>query len=489
LSKLPIIEAVGNYVREDNALFCTPGHKGGAGFISPYTREFLENTFKFDITEVEGMDNLHAPECIIKESEELLSKLYGSYKSFYLINGSTLGNLIMIFSSFNEGDKILIERNCHKSVYNAVIMRKLRPVFVKNKISSHFNAPLSIDFEHFSEMIQRHKDIKGAVITYPNYYGVCCDLKKIVEECKKSNMKVLVDSAHGAHFGMNPELPESAVKSGADMVVSSAHKTLPSLTQTAYLHVVREADLEKVKFYFDAFSSTSPSYLFLCSLEFARFYLEEKGRDDYGRLIETSGKYRQKINLLKHVYIIGRNDIRNGGIHGDIHDIDPTRYIINVEKGYSGAMLMKYLREKGIQPEMCDGSNLVLILSPFNTEEDFKKLYEAIRWCPFEEFRTESREAVLCDIPNMKVLPHNAINAEKKTLNFLKSAGRICGENIVPYPPGVPLLMAGEEISKKHVEIMKGFIDNGVNVIGISSDCQIAVLKEEALELGLEEKF
>jgi len=489
LPKLPIIEAVGSYIRESNALFCTPGHKGGAGFNSPYTREFVENILKFDITEVEGLDNLHAPEGIIRESEELLSRFYGSYKSFYLINGSTLGNLIMIFSTFNEGDKILIERNCHKSVYNAVIMRKLRPVFIKNKISSLFNAPLSIDFEHFSEMIKVHKDIKGAVITYPNYYGVCCDLKKIVEECKKSKMKVLVDSAHGAHFGVHPELPENAVKSGADMVVSSAHKTLPSLTQTAYLHVGKDGDLEKVKFYFDAFSSTSPSYLFLCSLEFARFYLEEKGRDDYGKLIEISGRYREKINLLEHVYIIGRNDIRNSRIDEGIHDLDPTRYTINVEKGYSGQMLMKYLREKGIQPEMSDGSNIVLILSPFNTEGDFEKLYEAIKECRFEEMKVEPHESVLCDIPYMKVLPHNAMNAEKKAINFQKSAGRICGENIVPYPPGVPFLMMGEEISKKHVEIMKGFIDNGVKVIGISSDSKIAVLEDEALKLGMEEKF
>ncbi|MHC1720177.1 MAG: aminotransferase class I/II-fold pyridoxal phosphate-dependent enzyme [Clostridiaceae bacterium] len=480
MTKLPIIEAVGSFIRENNALFCTPGHKGGAGFKSTYTREFVEHILRFDITEVDGLDNLHDPEGIIKESEELLSRLYGSYKSFYLINGSTLGNLIMIFSTFNEGDKILIERNCHKSIYNAVIMRKLKPVFVKNKMSTRFNAPLSIDLDHFSEMIKEHKDIKGTVVTYPNYYGVCCDLKKIIEECKKSNIKVLVDSAHGAHFGIHPGLPENAVKSGADMVVSSAHKTLPSLTQTAYLHLGKEADLERVKFYFNSLSSTSPSYLFLCSLEFARFYLEEQGRDAYDKLIKLCEQFREKINMLEHVHIIGRNDIRNDLFDEDIYDMDPTRYIINVEKGYSGVMLLKYLRKSGIQAEMSDGSNVVLILSPFNSESDLNKLYAALKECSFEDLKAETHEAVICNIPDMKVLPHNVINEAKKKINFLKSAGRVCGDNIVPYPPGVPLLMMGEEISKKHIEIIKGFIDNGVKVIGISSDGQIAVLEDKA---------
>ena len=475
MSKLPIIEAVGNYVKENNSLFCTPGHKGGAGFKSSFSEGFVSDILKYDITEVEGLDNLQDPESIIKMSEELLAKLYGSEKSYFLVNGSTSGNFIMIFSAFKEGDKILIERNCHKSIFNAIIMRKLEPVFVRNTYSEQYNAPLSIDRLHFSEILKNHKDIKGAVITYPNYYGVCCDLEGIISECREANVKVLVDSAHGAHFGINKGLPESAVRLGADMVVMSAHKTLPSLTQTAYLHAGKAADHEKIRFYYNSFTSTSPSYLFLCSLEYARFYLETKGNEDYSRLLETANRYRYKINGIEHIHVVGREDID--------YEIDASRYIINVEKGFSGYLLLDHLRKSGVQAEMSDGSNVILILSPFNGEEDFKRLLAALSECDFEELKVDMQEAVSYGIPSLKILPHEAIDAGKATISFQEAEGKICGESIVPYPPGIPLLMPGEEINKKHVEIMKYFIDNGVKVIGINENKHIVIIRDRCAEV------
>jgi arginine/lysine/ornithine decarboxylase len=475
LSKLPIIEAVSKYVKENNSLFCTPGHKGGAGFMSSFSEGFVSEILKYDITEVEGLDNLQDPESIIKKSEGLLAKLYGSEKSYFLVNGSTSGNFIMIFSAFKEGDKILVERNCHKSILNAIIMRKLEPVFIRNTYKGRYNAPLSIDRSHFSETLKNHKGIKGAVITYPNYYGVCCDLAGIISECREANVKVLVDSAHGAHFGINKGLPESAVRLGADMVVMSAHKTLPSLTQTAYLHAGKAADLEKIRFYYNSFMSTSPSYLFLCSLEYARFYLETKGDEDYSRLLATANRFRDRINRIEHIHVIGREDID--------YEIDATRYIINVEKGFSGYLLLDHLRKNGIQAEMSDGSNVILILSPFNGEEDFERLLAALRKCDFEELKAEMQEAVSYGIPSLKMLPHKALDAEKESVSFIAAAGRVCGESIVPYPPGIPLLMMGEEISKKHVEIIQDFIDNGVKVIGISESNKIVVVRDGIAEV------
>ncbi len=472
MAKLPIIEAVGNFVKENNALFCTPGHKGGAGFLPPFPDGSAEGLLKFDITEVEGLDNLQDPSGAIRESQELLASLYGSDEAYYLVNGSTSGNFVMIFSTFSEGDKILLERNCHKSVYNAVIMRKLEPVFVRNTYSRRFGMPLSVDREHLSELLGKHGDIKGAVITYPNYYGVCCDLAGIVEECHAANVKVLVDSAHGAHFGMSPGLPAGAVSLGADMAVMSAHKTLPSLTQTAWLHAASGADLEKVRFCFNAFMSTSPSYLFLCSLEYSRHYLETAGKSEYGKLIEAAARYRERINSLEHVHVVGGKDIGC--------ETDPTRYIINVEKGYSGHRLLEYLRKRRVQAEMSDSSNVVLILSPFNSEGDFEKLLEALSECDFELLKEEHGEALDYGIPELRLLPYEALAAPKESVSFLEAEGRVCGESIVPYPPGVPLLMPGEGISKKHVEIMKHFIDNGVKVIGINDNNLIVTISGDA---------
>lgn len=469
MSRLPIIEAVGRYVEENNSLFCTPGHKGGAGFLPPFPETAGSDILKYDITEVEGLDNLQDPEAAIKRSLELLSEFYGSEESYFLVNGSTSGNFIMIFSTFEEGDKILIERNCHKSVLNAVIMRKLQPVFIRNTYSERYDAALGIDMQHFSEMLRDNRDIKGVVITYPNYYGVCCDLNRVIRECRAAGVKILVDSAHGAHFSINKGLPQSAVKLGADMVVTSAHKTLPSLTQTAYLHIGKAADMDRVRFYCNSFMSTSPSYLFLCSLEYARFYLETKGEEDYGRLLNTAAFYREAINRLEHVHVIGSEDIG--------FEIDATRYIINVGKGYSGHLLLAYLRKRGLQAEMSDGANVILILSPFNGRKDFEKLLAALRECDFEDLRAEFHGALSFGIPRLKMLPHDAAFATKERINFLEAEGKVCGESIVPYPPGIPMLMPGEEISKKHVEIMKDFVDNGVKVIGIDEKRQIEIIR------------
>ena len=207
------------------------------------------------------------------------------------------------------------------------------------------------------------------------------------------DMKILVDSAHGSHFGVHENLPESAVKLGADMIVTSTHKTLPSLTQTSYLHINNGQDIKKTDFYVSAFLSTSPSYLFLCAMDYARFYLNKYGNDQYGRILDISNYYRDKINEIEGIHILGKEDIKtfngdinknrqiNDSIYGidTIMDIDTTRYVINLEKGYSGHLLLNYLKKNGIQAEMSDSSNVVLIFSPFNEEEEFEKLYEVLK--------------------------------------------------------------------------------------------------------------
>ena len=310
MSRLPLVDGVLKYIKEKNISFCMPGHKGGLGFLKTMQgKELYENFIKGDITEVDGLDNLHHAEGIIKESQQLLSEYYGSIKSYFLVNGSTSGNLAMIFSSFNEGDKIIVERNCHRSIFNAIIMRKLKPVYIKNKIHSKYDAPFPLDKEHFLYLINENKDAKGIIVTYPNYYGICFDLPYVIEIARKYDMKVLVDAAHGAHFGASKLLPKNPLKMGANMVVMSAHKTLPSLTQTAFLHVGEGIDISKVDFYVSAFLSTSPSYMFLCSMDYARFYIQEYGENDYEELIKICQFNRDKINSLGKFYILGQEDL------------------------------------------------------------------------------------------------------------------------------------------------------------------------------------
>lgn len=491
LSELPILEGILKYVKEENISFYMPGHKGGRGFINtPIGKEFIENFLKCDVTELEGLDNLHNPEGIIKEAQKLLSEFYGSEKSYFLVNGSTSGNLAMIFSSFNEGDKIIVERNCHRSIFNAVILKKLKPIYVKNIISQRLNAPLSIDLEHFSKTLDSNKDAKGIIVTYPNYYGICGNLSYIIEQGRKYKMKVLVDSAHGSHFGVHEGLPESAVKLGADMIVTSTHKTLPSLTQTSFLHINSGQDIKKTDFYVSAFLSTSPSYLFLCTMDYARFYLSKYGNEKYGRLLDISEYYRNKINEIEGIHIFGKEDIKtfnadinkarklNNLVDGieSVIDIDTTRYIINLQRGYSGHLLSKYFKENGIQAEMSDTSNVVLIFSPFNEEREFEKLYEVLNICNLEELKDNDSDLVTLDMPQVGLLPYEVIEKDKEHVTLGEALGRISGVNVVPYPPGVPILVMGEVIDKNCLDAIFHCKNNGVDILGIKND-QIEVVK------------
>lgn len=472
MSGLPLVEGVLKYLKEDNLMLSMPGHKGGLGFLNtPEGRELYENFIKCDITEVDGVDNLHHSEGIIKEAQQLLTKFYGSYKSYFLVNGSTSGNLIMIFSCFNEGDKIIVERNCHRSVFNGIILRKLKPVYVKNIIHKVYNAPLVLDKEHFLKVLNENSDAKGILVTYPNYYGTCIDLPYIIKEAKKRNMKVLVDSAHGAHFGVSSYLPESAIHLGADMVVTSAHKTLPALTQTSFLHINNSVSVGKVDFYVSSFLSTSPSYMLMCSMDYARYYLENYGSEGYVKLIDIANKYRENINRIKGFHVLGKEELDN-----DIFNVDLSRYVLNLGKEYSSHKLLKYLREKKIQCEMSDNSNVIMIFSPFNVEADFKRVFETLRDCQIESLRGQQKINCLGQIPKFKLFPFEVLEKEKIEIDFRRASGRVCGESIVPYPPGIPIVMMGEIIDNDIIDMLEYYKMTNINILGMNGNNIVVVI-------------
>lgn len=472
MTKLPLLEGLLKYKNENNSYFCMPGHKSGLGFLNTdIGQEFIKNLVKVDITEVDGLDNLHNPTGIIKESEKLLSNYYGSKKSYFLVNGSTSGNLIMIFSAFKEGDKIIVERNCHKSIFNAIVLRKLNPIYIKNKINKNYNAPFSIDMEHFFKTIKENKDAKGIVITYPNYYGIACNLEKVIKEAKKYGMFVLVDSAHGAHFGVNEKLPKNAVECGCDMVVMSSHKTLPSFTQTAYLHIGNNINEEVVDFYFDCFTSTSPSYMLMASMDYARYYLETKGKQEYLKIINICNEYRKKINLIDGFHVIGMDDLTND------ENLDLTRYILNLEKGYSAFKLLNYLRKNKIQCEMSDSQNVILIFSPFNTQEEFEKLYLVLKNCNLEDLKENYKQVIINNIPKMMLKPFEVNNYEKVYVYFKDALNKVSAKAVVPYPPGIPIVMPGEIISNEVINMIEYNINNNVEILGINDNYEILILK------------
>jgi arginine/lysine/ornithine decarboxylase len=467
MNKIPLVEALKSYVDEENAPFSMPGHKSGRGFKS----EFLDinlNEFLLaaDITEVEGLDNLHKPVGVLKEALEKLRDLYKSEKSYFLVNGSTSGNLIMSYSCFEEGDKVLVERNCHRSIMNSLIMRKLRPVYLNNTLNTMLKAPVTLDLKEFTRLLSEHSDIKGIIITYPNYYGVGCNLKFIIDECHKRDIKVLVDCAHGAHFGVHKRLPESPVTLGADMVVMSAHKTLPSLTQTSFLHVNDKSLIDKADFYFGVFQSTSPSYILMASMDYSRAFLEYEGQIAYEKLFIKLDKFKWDIKDLSYIKVLDKNYINESETI-----LDESRIVLCLEEGLSGHKLLEVLRNNKIQAEMSGENNVVLICSPFNTEADFELLVRTLRNIDLNIIEDREKSFCFAKLPKQGLIPGEAFLREKEVISLELSEGKMAGDNIIPYPPGVPMLIIGEVIDKEHILVIKNALKNGLTVLGVEEGC------------------
>ena len=463
MKKAPLLEELLNYKNEENLILSMPGNKSGKAFLKDKLGENFKNTLgELDITEVGNLDNLHNPEGVIKEAQILLAKTYKVNKAYFLVNGSSCGNLAAIFSAFNEGDEVLVERNCHKSIYNALILRKLKVVYINTVVDKHLGIFLPPREKEIFEAYNNAKNPKGIILTNPNYFGISYDLEDSIQELKKKGLKIIIDSAHGAHFGVSKELPKSMAKLG-DYVILSAHKTLPSLTQGAFL-LVNNND-KNIEFYIKAFMTTSPSYLIMASLDYSRYYLDNYGEEDYANLIKIAEKWKIRINSLNKVKIISDIELYND------YQIDKTRYLVSLKDGYSGHKLLNYLKEKKIQAEMSFSKGVVLILSPSNNNDDFEEIYNSILELDMNLLRVIEENYVYNDIVPTKILePFEVLNLNYKEIDIKDSLGKISRNFIVPYPPGIPIICPGEIITKDAIKLIYNYKKNNLDVIGVEYD-------------------
>ena len=474
-SKLPLLNALLKYSKENNTIFSMPGNKGGKGFErDAIGSEFLKTMGKLDITEVEPLDNLHHPQGVIKEAEQHLANLYDVKKAFFMVNGSSGGNLTAIFSAFKEGDEVLVERNCHKSIYDAIILRKLKVVYIEPWVYEKGGLFLPPNKENIYKAYERCENPKGIILTYPNYYGISYDISEIVKDLREKGLKVIIDEAHGAHYGITERLPGN-MASIADYTVLSAHKTLPALTSGAYLLV--NDDSPDVEFFVSAFMTTSPSYLIMASLDYSRYYLESYGKNDYENLIIEAEEKKNQINSLGKLRILMDEDIPDGYV------LDKTRYVLILESGYSGHKLLDYLRSKHIQAEMSFHNGVVLILSPSNWNEGIENLTKAINELDLkllEEKEIETKIDANINIPKKALEPYEVFNLESEECDILKSHGKILKETITPYPPGIPIISSGEVIEKEIIERVVELRRAGVTILGLSKG-KVKVVKNRKI--------
>ncbi|HON82908.1 MAG TPA: aminotransferase class V-fold PLP-dependent enzyme [Caldisericia bacterium] len=475
--KIPLFFTLKDYINKKRPAFHMPGHHRGKGIYKLLKDEWGENIFLYDITEVEGLDYLHKPEGVIKEAQELAAKAFGSDYTFFLINGSTVGNLVMLSSTLKSKDKVILQRNSHRSVIGGLAVFDLEPIYIQSEIHKYSGIPWGIKPEDYEDKL-KNNSVKVSLITSPNYFGMCENIEEILKIGRKYDQTMLLDEAHGVHFPFNSELPLTGIKIGYDMIVQSAHKTLPALTQTSFLHIKgNRVDMDKV---FDALTyleSSSPSYLFMVSLDVARYQMESEGEKIWNEIIDLSNYLRDEVNKIDGFYCFGKEILND-----EVYDLDLTKITINTKKiGLTGFEVEEILNKNyNIEIELSDSYNILIFLTPGITKEEIDKLIITLKDISIKyKKRPIEEEVIIPEIPKMAVTPKEAYINEKEIIEFKDAKGRISGKVISAYPPGLPIVVPGEEISENILNYIYDLKEKKANLQGfIDAECNyIKVLK------------
>lgn len=475
--KRHMIEGLETYLQQENIPWHMPGHKrkGMVEKTVPCCNvvEILSQIEKMDVTEVPGLDDLHNPQEMIAASMDELKKIYKTYGSYYLVNGSTCGLLAAIATVYKNESQfdILIAENCHKSVYYAVDLLGLHPCYVKPQkaVAGLPDIRGSILPEDVELACKNHPEIRAAVITSPTYEGVVSDIRGIAEVLKKYGVYLIVDEAHGAHLPFVENTPKSAIYLGADLVVQSLHKTLPALTQTAVLHNQNPALDEGIRRYLSVFMSSSPSYVLLCSMEQAVAWASEA---DYHEYMENLKWFRKQVAALKQIKILDKTDVSKIGAY----DYDDTRIVLSAtyrkkkevevseeenhfREALYGVQLEKLLSEKGnIVCEMSGMDYAVLISTARDTREDFEHLYETLSVIDNILSSGEYSEEVYLQ---------ESSDRQERLQQISTLLGKAAKRDIYMYPPGIPIIKEGEVVGEEKLEYVKNLIKAGKYLQGI----------------------
>ncbi|MDO4793375.1 MAG: aminotransferase class I/II-fold pyridoxal phosphate-dependent enzyme [Filifactor alocis] len=440
-----------------------PGHKRNTE-LSPGSSYLKDLSAHLDITEVEGFDDLHSPEGILLESMREAAEFWGSETSRYLVNGSTCGILSAIYALTDPGDKILLARNCHKSVYHAVEIRGLRPVFILPEEDEETGILLDIRSDEVERRLREHGDIRLVVITSPTYEGVISDIREICMKAHGQGVPVLVDEAHGAHLGHFGIFPKSAVGLGADVVIQSMHKTLPSLTQTAILHINGKlVDHEEICRAISMFETSSPSYLLIASMDSCMRLLKEEGRTLLEGWKVDLESFRREMEELRHLKLFDHR-------REDFFDYDVSKIVIYTGAAFmTGKELAELLRrEYRIETEMSSTDYCIAMTGLGDKAENLKHLSRALREIDreLERFSTEGRRTIKTKylLPKQCVDIGRALSSLDEIVEHSEAEGRICSEYIWAYPPGIPLLAPGELITGEILALFASYADQGIEL-------------------------
>jgi arginine decarboxylase len=491
-SKTPYFQALLDYVDAGVLPFHTPGHVQGVGMDLAF-REFVgDNLCAIDLTPMPGIDDLLQPTESIKEAQQLAAAAWGADNTFFLINGSTSGNQCMMMAAVNPGEKIAVPRNSHKSMLGGLVMSGAEPVYMRPEVDAELRMDHCVTPETVAATLREHPEVVAVYLVSPTYYGVAADLEAIERIVHEAGKLLLVDEAWGPHFHFHAALPISATAAGADLCINSTHKMLSAFSQCAMLHQKGpRVRVDRLKAVLKMFLSTSPNLPMVASLDVARKQMATEGAALLSRTIELAQETRGRLNAIPGLYCFGEELQGRAGIY----DLDPTKITVTVKGlGYTGYEASEILRRRyNIQVELADLFNVVALFTIGTTRDAAERLVEA-----FEELARGERELDmfapsgileqrlkrgtfhLPAVPPMRMRPRDAFLADTEMVKLRESKGRICAETITPYPPGIPVIAPGEELTPDIIDYLRLELKAGVRIQGPYDDKlrTIRVVKE-----------
>ncbi len=444
-SNAPVLEAMNKHLLNRVVPFDVPGHKGGRG-----TRELTDflgsSCLRADVNSMKPLDNLCHPVSVIKEAQELAAEAFGAKNAFFIVNGTTGSVQTMIMAACKAGEKLIMPRNVHRSAINALVVNGAVPVYVNPGTNKELGIPLGMSIDDVRQAISDNPDAKAVLINNPTYYGVCSDLKAIVELAHENNMLALVDEAHGTHFYFGEDMPIPAMAAGADMAAVSMHKTGGSLTQSSLLLCGENINGDYIRQIINLTQTTSGSYLLISSLDIARKNLALNGREIFRKTVQYAEYARGEINKLGGYYAFGK-ELCN---QDSFYNFDCTKLSVHTRDiGLAGIEVYDILRDEyNIQIEFGDIGNILAIISAGDRALDIERLISAL----YEIKRIYSKDkSGMFDheyiSPEVIMPPQKAFYSQKLSIPISESIGKVCGEFVMCYPPGIPILAPGEKIT------------------------------------------
>ena len=474
----PLAEAVLRYAGLDVAPFHTPGHKGGRGAHPMLRRFFTEEGLRADVSLSAELDDLHAPTGCIRAAETLAAEAYGADAAYFMVNGTTGAIHTMLMAALAPGDVLLVPRNVHRSIVGAMILADVRPIYMQPEIDTRLGIAMGVSLAAVERAVREHPEARAALLVYPTYYGVATELCEIADFLHARDMLLLTDAAHGAHFAFSDELPPSAMAAGADLSAESTHKLLGSLTQSSML-LARggRVPAERIRAASGIVQSTSPNEILLASLDLARAQMAGEGRERLAVAIRAAHELRRRINEIEGLWAFGAEYMGAEGMAA----LDPLKITVQVTGlGLTGFAAEAELRQRNIACELADARNVLLLLSYADGARETERIFAALRdmaasCAPLCTSRGAASFLALPPIPETVLSPRDAYFARGERVPVEHAEGRIAAETIVFYPPGIPVLAAGDVIDGATLAYLRVMEAVGARVVG-AADASLGTL-------------